>query len=62
MWLRSNAHLVDLPKGRYHAVRSFEKLGKAPILGDPTVIEGNGVTHLTYLAHPTARFVLGTDG
>ena len=40
----------------------FEKLGKAPILGDPTVIEGNGVTHLTYPLHPTARFVLGADG
>ena len=28
----------------------------------PIVIEGKGVTHLTYLLHPTARFVLGTDG
>jgi dihydrofolate reductase len=30
-------------------VRWFENLAKAPVrLGDPTVIEGNGVTHLAY--------------
>ncbi|MDQ0380352.1 dihydrofolate reductase family protein [Amycolatopsis thermophila] len=30
-------------------VRWFENLGKAPVhLSDPTVIEGNGVTHLAY--------------
>lgn len=30
-------------------VRWFENLGRAPVqLGNPTVIEGNGVTHLAY--------------
>ena len=42
-----NVDLVPVLLGT--GVRWFENLAKAPVqLGDPTVIEGNGVTHLAY--------------
>jgi dihydrofolate reductase len=42
-----NVDLVPVLLGE--GVRWFENLAKAPVqLGNPTVIEGNGVTHLAY--------------
>ena len=46
-----NVDLVPVLLGS--GVRWFENLAKAPVqLGNPTVVEGNGVTHLAY---PVAR-------
>jgi len=42
-----NVDLVPVLLGE--GVRWFENLAKSPVqLGNPTVIEGNGVTHLAY--------------
>jgi hypothetical protein len=42
-----NVDLVPIILGE--GVRWFDNLAKAPVhLGNPTVIEGNGVTHLAY--------------
>jgi dihydrofolate reductase len=42
-----NVDLVPVLLGS--GVRWFENLAKAPVqLGNPTVVEGNGVTHLAY--------------
>lgn len=42
-------HVDLVPTLLGDGVRWFEHLGKAPVqLDNPTVIEGNGVTHLAY--------------
>ncbi|MBO2448987.1 dihydrofolate reductase family protein [Actinomadura barringtoniae] len=42
-------HIDLVPVLLGSGVRWFENLGKSPVqFGDPTVIEGNGVTHLAY--------------
>ncbi|GAB3565932.1 dihydrofolate reductase family protein [Amycolatopsis endophytica] len=47
--LLDGIHVDQVPVLLGEGVRWFENLGKAPVrLGNPTVVEGNGVTHLAY--------------
>jgi dihydrofolate reductase len=53
--LLDGIHVDLVPVLRGTGVRWFEHLGTAPVqLGNPTVTEGNGVTHLAYDVTPRA--------
>jgi dihydrofolate reductase len=53
--LLDGIHVDLVPVLLGSGVRWFENLGTAPVqLGNPTVIEGNGVTHLAYDVTPRA--------